>query len=245
MNRSTRLMVRGLAALVGLVLVGCGSSLDANATNGGGGGGTAANSGTVTGKVTGSFSLPVAGATVTIVGVAPATTNASGDYTLVGVPAGFQSLVVAKNGYAFNSVMVNVIASQTVTYNVVGTATAQPPRLTAAVTPGTLTFVGGTVQVNASATSPVGNTVTIFASYDGGTIPLTRQLDGSYRGTVALAANPTTTTKTYVFTISASDQINQVSSQANVDVAGLLSPGGVGGSVGGSGSGQPPVPSIR
>lgn len=261
MNRSRRRMALGLAAALGLALVGCGSSLDtATSGNTGGTGGNSPTTGTITGLVTGSYSSPVKDATVSVGGVAtvtPVTTDATGHYTLVNVPPGFQSVVVTKSGYDFHQITAFVTAGQTVTENIVGTTNPDPPRFTrvtitdsngndATAKPNLINgLLGTTVTISALATSPFGLPVTVTANYDGGTIPLVKQNDGSYVGAQGLAPNNTAATKTYTFTVTASDTVNQALWQSTVDVVGLNVPGGVGGSVGGSGGGQPPIPSIR
>ncbi len=78
---------------------------------------TGVASGTITGTVTGAATgAVIAGATVSATGVT-ATTDASGTYTLAGVPGGIVTVIVSNSGYNTASANVIVIAGATVTQN--------------------------------------------------------------------------------------------------------------------------------
>lgn len=93
-----------LLLLLGGLLVGCG-----------GGGGT--TTGIIEGTVTDSTNqAAIVGATVSSVGTAlQATTNAQGNYTIAGVPAGSATVSVAATGYVTQSRDATVVAGQTAT----------------------------------------------------------------------------------------------------------------------------------
>src|ERR1043165_2426371 len=70
--------------------------------------------GTIRGTVTGAAQQPVNNAQVGVVdGRAGARTNAAGVFTIVGVPAGTQTLRVQMIGYAAATKQVTVVAGQT------------------------------------------------------------------------------------------------------------------------------------
>ncbi len=75
------------------------------------------NTGTITGTVTSESGTPLAGATVTAGGFVTATTNASGGYTLSGVPAGLVYVTASKAGYSDVSHLVDLVAGTTATRN--------------------------------------------------------------------------------------------------------------------------------
>ena len=80
---------------------------------------------TITGRVTDSSNIGLAGVVVTD-GTRNATTDASGNYTLSGVPAGIYTFTPTKSGYTF--IPVSITISGTVTgQNFIGTLTATPP----------------------------------------------------------------------------------------------------------------------
>ncbi|MBS4095961.1 MAG: carboxypeptidase regulatory-like domain-containing protein [Sulfuricella sp.] len=68
--------------------------------------------GTVTGKVTDSSGKPLANATVSAAGLSTATTDATGNFTLLNVPAGLASISVSLGGYATTRKNVDVVAGQ-------------------------------------------------------------------------------------------------------------------------------------
>jgi len=75
------------------------------------------NTGIVTGIVTDEGGNPISGATVDAGGAVSTTTNASGNYTLSGAPAGLVYVTASKSGYTSISHLVDLVAGTTVTRN--------------------------------------------------------------------------------------------------------------------------------
>lgn len=105
------------ALLLTLVMFGCEGDDGENGTS----------FGTVTGTVTDTFGNKVAGATVaptpTVIGVANASTDANGVYSLT-LPNGNYTLTFSKSGYVTQTLQMSIVATQTDTRNVVLTPNA-------------------------------------------------------------------------------------------------------------------------
>jgi Galactose oxidase-like, Early set domain/Carboxypeptidase regulatory-like domain len=120
---------------------------------------SAAPTGTVTGKVTNTQGVPISGASVSSGGTGATTTNASGSYTLTGVPVGTVQLVASAAGFQSATQNVSVSNGVTATANFTLTAGAAGGTVTGKITnassgailPGaTVSWSGGTTSANAS-----------------------------------------------------------------------------------------------
>jgi hypothetical protein len=232
--KSLRRWMVALAALTAFGLTACGDN------------GTVAGNGNVTGFVW-DGSHPVPDALVTV-GTQNTRTGLDGRFTLTNIPVGQYQVTVTKPGYRFEPVTVNVTSNGLAQQDVQGQRSSSPPTLTATVTPTQLQFTGGQVTVSATASDVDGDLETVTAAYDdgqGGTgaVVLTAATPGRYTGTATLPPNTTTTARSYTFTVTATDGLNDVSKQQAVTVKPILAPIDVGGSTGGGG--QPPIPSMR
>jgi uncharacterized protein YfaP (DUF2135 family) len=96
-------------------------------------------SGDITGQVVdASTAAPIAGATVSVVGTAiSTTTDSSGNFLLVGVPAGTQTLEASASGYLTASTSVEVIDGDTVT-KVIALSAVSTDQITAVLTWGAI-----------------------------------------------------------------------------------------------------------
>ena len=88
--------------------------------SGSGGGGTPVQKGTVNGKVTNQVTLmPMPGVSVEVVGTTlTAVTDPNGDYVMIDVPAGNQTIRVRPTGMPSKDVLATVIANSTITVNI-------------------------------------------------------------------------------------------------------------------------------
>jgi hypothetical protein len=163
--------------------------------------------GTVAGTVTnaqcaaGAPGAPIAGATVTVTAGpttgATATTDASGAYTLADLAAGDYTLTVAATNFTSQTVDVSVTAGSTATGDagLSPTATAQAFQITVEGTPDP----GGQVQVTATPTALVCNTVASYHWTQANSVPL--QLANADSQTVTATLPATTVYKDEFFRI--------------------------------------------
>ena len=275
MKATVRTLALGVFGLAACVLVGCGSSLDQNATNsyGGGGGGS---TGTITGTIYGSYNLPVDGSNLPVTSTKPVSIgglssigsniDANGHYTLSNVPVGLVLVVVTINGYTFSPVTVSVTANNTTTADILGTTNDVPPTFVlpgvaivdangndATASPNKINgILGATLTITASASSSIGRTVSISANYSG--TPNNVQVGGPISNTSGVAGTfrgtvvlgPNVTTAGETYTFTVIASDGIGQTLAQKTVT---VPGlDTPSGVGGSGSGSgggPPIPSIR
>jgi len=152
--------------------------------------------GNLTGTVTGTGGLPLAGATVTTDKGQTGTTDALGKFTFSGVSTGTYSVTAAKAGYTSQTKSATVANNQTTSVNFALVA-IQPGTLAGTVTnaAGGAALSGVTVQVtgDGSATTPADGTYSL--SLTPGTYTITYGLAGftSQTKSVVITSNTTTT----------------------------------------------------
>lgn len=227
-------MVRRLTATamvfgLGLVMAGCG----------GGGGSTDTTPGRISGRVVDAQGNPVEGATVSAAGLT-AITDQNGDYTIENVPPGTYLVSVTASGEVFSDQSATVGADQTSTVNF-QPAPNRPPTASLTVTPDTLNFVGGAVQITATVSDPDGDTpLTVTGSFSssgsaGASFDPVETSPGTYQTIVNVPGNGTTAPVTYTFTVTVSDGAAASQASDSVTVNGVTAPGG---------GTEPPTPEI-
>ena len=142
---------------------------------------------TLSGTVTNSDGVPLAGASVNVGGIASGTTNAGGVYTISGVPAGSYTVTYSLSGYTAktqtvnlasdSSVLVTLVAIAAPTYTLSGTARSS--------TGGTLSGVSVNVGAVASGVTDASGTYTI-SGIPAGTYSVTYALSGYASQTVSV-----------------------------------------------------------
>lgn len=229
----------GLAALVtaGLLLVACGGG-------GGGDGGVVpvGNTGILQGRVTDQNGNAVVGARVEIANVAVRQTDNQGEFTIGALAPGTYTLNVTKDGYTFGLTTATVVVDRTTTVPITGTRIGVRPQINVVATPPTLTYLGGDVTLDITASDADGDPLVVTATLNGAPLALTNITGNAYQAQVTITGNATTAPVTHTVVVTVNDGLFSQQAQATITVQAAPLPGGAGNS--GGNAGGLPIPNI-